>query len=536
MLLRYPTFTDDEHSMNFHRSPLLRAGLLFLLIVIAVALADWRTLSMPFVQDDWATAWAFEVTPTGDMVRSLLDFRGDLVYRPLSFLYQLLVYKLFGANPLPSRLFMLLVHCLNAMLAAAVIDRLTHKRLLAAGTGLIYATAVAVHLDLHAWGMTSMIDQGSAFFLFFTLWLWLRKRYAMSALTYLLGMLFKESVVVTPLILGGVSLLQADTPLSWKTPKEVGKSLLPHAAVIGAYLVVKSQGVSLFFLPSSHPYAFSLDADLTLRHIFTYAVWMFQSLVPYGSPQNPILLLVANNVLLVGGFSLWLIAHRQNDQRASNLRLLGALVWWIICSLLPVVFLAQHEYRYYVTFGLPAFIAIALLLFDNLVDSVNLSARIRNGVLSFVVMLVVSASIIQANRIYAQGLKFSIMADGTNLLVKRAAVVRVVWEGLLSAAPNPKEGTVFLLGNVDLWAFDKDSGPRLWYGDNSIRVYPLESLRGDETGYYIKNPVEGQIEAWLGSSVKRRDIDPASTFIFRFKGGVLRPIAWEKIPPAEAMK
>lgn len=76
-------------------------------------------------------------------------------------------------------------------------------------------------------------------------------------------------------------------------------------------------------------------------------------------------------------------------------------------------------------------------------------------------------------RIYSEGLHQRTLVDGTNHLIARAAYVDLVRNGLTQWLPEPPENASLIIGNVDLWAFNKDSGPRVWYEQCARLRYSL---------------------------------------------------------------
>ena len=515
--------------MSIHRKVTRPNTLFVALIFLAVGITYWKALRLPYIADDWGFAWTFHNTPLGAMVRSILDFRGELVYRPLSHLYELLVYKIFGFNGLPSRLFLLFTHTINSLLVAGITKRLVKKDLIAYASGLIYAVAVAIHLDPLSWAFTGVHDVMGAFFFFLSLWLFLDQHVVSSAVAYLVGILFKEALVVLPLVLGGYYLLSAKDLPSWNGIKRICLTFLPFGIVFGAYIFVKSNGTSPFSLPASHPYVIDFWGKHIFRNLHSYAGWMLQAFFPFGAIKSVTFTFILNDVLLVAMFSFWILVRSRNANAHNQLILLGFFLYWIVVGLLPVLVLVRQEYRYYATYSLPAFIAAALILFDNLLTSLRLSERNKNILFILPILLTLSLSTIQANKIFGEKLKYRTLTDGTNLLIQRAAVVDIVQAGLIKYLPSPPDGSIILLGNVDLWAFDKNTGIRLWYDNNSLNVYPLESLKQDENGIYIQNPIENQLEAWIGPSTNKKYIDPGKSFAYKLTGTKLTPVSLESI-------
>jgi hypothetical protein len=100
----------------------------------------------------------------------------------------------------------------------------------------------------------------------------------------------------------------------------------------------------------------------------------------------------------------------------------------------------------------------------------------------------------------------------------------------------PRDATI-LLGDAEMGSFDKDSGFRVWYGDQSINVYSLNDFVCDETGSYVLVPVENQARGIAGVSRKKIYLDPDKIYVFRLDETGLRPVNLENMlkraaPPA----
>ena len=143
------------------------------------------------------------------------------------------------------------------------------------------------------------------------------------------------------------------------------------------------------------------------------------------------------------------------------------------------------------------------------------------GILISISLMAIVGSIIQSNKIYREGLSQKTLAMGTNILIRRAAFVNIVKNGLKTNIRSFPSDSFILIGNVDLWSFNKDSGPRYWYNDGSLHVYALSDLRYEAGKPYIHNPIENQVQIYTGSNVEKRFLDPNKLFGFQLSNGKL---------------
>lgn len=145
---------------------------------------------------------------------------------------------------------------------------------------IIYVAAVAIHLDPLAWAV-GIYDVGGAFFFFLGFWLFLRERLGASALAYLLGCLFKESVIILPIIL--ISHMVFMTPAGQIKAQLVRQwsYAVPFAIIMVIFTIFKLMGTSPLRFPDNHPYVIDLFGSHIANNMLLYIWWMSQSIIPY---------------------------------------------------------------------------------------------------------------------------------------------------------------------------------------------------------------------------------------------------------------
>ena len=72
--------------------------------------------------------------------------------------------------------------------------------------------------------------------------------------------------------------------------------------------------------------------------------------------------------------------------------------------------------------------------------------------------------------------------------MRRGVTVRLAREGFVRARPvlEPHAGRLFK--GLDVWAFGKDSGPRIWYGDPTIRAYDARQVVWESDRWVVRDP------------------------------------------------
>jgi len=490
--------------------PLWWLILLYGAVILAVW---WPVLTLPFLQDDWAWLSAFQAADGGFGPAALFDPTGKLFFRPVSETGLFILFTLFGTRPALFHLLALGVHLANTLLVWRGTRDLTDSPRIARLAGLVYATALAIHLDPLSWAV-GLHDLGGMFFFLAALAFFLHDRPFLSAAAYLLGSLCKESVLVLPAILAVLEISRWRS-LNGAARRSLVRALSPHAAVAALLLGLRLvAGESPLALSPAHPYVLDPLGGHILQNLYRYAGWLLQSVVPFGVIQHPLFRVLTGAVLILG------MVTAVRSRNGLLRRRLAALFLWGLLALLPVLGLPHHAYRYYAVYALPAFVGLLLLLLREWLARHPFTGH-RDRVLTLMVAVVVLFNIGQSHRLFHEGLSQHTLVDGTNRLIHRAAVVETVRAGLRRQLPRPPAGAVLLLGGVDLWAFHKDDGPRVWYGDPTLRVYDLADLRRDDGGLYVQSPIRSQTEAYIGPDHHRIRLAGQPVFAFRETEGSL---------------
>ncbi len=222
-------------------------GLLF-----AVLVAYYPSLWIPFLSDDLNLRIFFRgesldwARIQGELWSGWGGMTGADYYRPL-LTYSIVVDSLFwGVNPFGYHLTNLLLHALNAILVGHIIMRLAGpgKRYPALLGALVFALH-PIHPEAVSW-IAGRVDVLSAFFFLLTIRCYLAYRWTgcgrhlvFSMVAMVLGLVSKESVAVTPLVLLA---LDVGLKLSRGTPRwafGVRPASLLLFAVVAAYLGIR---------------------------------------------------------------------------------------------------------------------------------------------------------------------------------------------------------------------------------------------------------------------------------------------------------
>jgi hypothetical protein len=495
-----------------------------------VLVAYWRVFHFPFIQDDWGWLYRFRTESPAALLTSIFTVKGVLFYRPLAELYLYVMYLAFGVNPIPFHAVALLLHFASACLVVSIVKLLTRDGVIAWAAGFIYALAIAIVFESLLWAV-GIFDLGGAFFFLLSMYLFMKGRPIASAIVYLAGCLFKETVIVLPIILFAYTMI-TERPDRVSRSALVRTRLLPMAIALCMVAAVKLMGRHPFRLAISDPYAVRFVGPHVWILITKYVFCMFQSFYPYGAIKSASFKIILSCIALVLALSGWLVSRKPRD--SSVARAFWFLLVWCSAALLPIIFLPNHAYRYYAIYALPAFIALALTQVRVLGSSLGLGRRYGRVVIVAIAAFAVVLSSGRVHRMLREGLEWNTLIEGSNNLIRKAALVEVVHDGLMKYLPKPPQGAVIVLGNVDVWAFNKDSGPRVWFSDTTISVYPIANLRADSTGTYIENVFQSQRQLFAGTAAERRPVDLAKLFGFMLEESRLRPVKFRGIPKSAA--
>ncbi len=222
-----------------------------------IGLMYWKGLTLPFISDDWWFVREFQASNGEELLKFYFNPVGKIVFRPLAETSMFLMYKVFGFELTPIRFLGLIVHFLNSYLVVLIIGHVLKNRFIGYMAGLVYAAAIAVHLDLLTWAWISYYDLGASLFFFLSIWTYLKNRITPSAVFYFLGCLYKESIVLLPVILFLYSLFYAIEKTNVELFFNAFKKMILFAFLGGIILSVK-------FLGNSNPSALGQDHPILL--------------------------------------------------------------------------------------------------------------------------------------------------------------------------------------------------------------------------------------------------------------------------------
>ncbi|MEM7582195.1 MAG: hypothetical protein AAF560_02355 [Acidobacteriota bacterium] len=432
--------------------------------LVATTLAVyWGIWHQPFVGDDWLRLYALETQGWAAVPAAI----NGLFFRPAAELYLWAAHHLFGLNPALYHLLALALHAVNGLLVVSVLQRLTHAAWLAWGTGYLYVAASTVHLEPLGW-IVGIYELGSVLFLLLAVRWFIVGRVALSAVAYFVALLFKESVLLLPGVL-----------LVWRleTRSRRLSMLNPHLLVMLGYLgwrvarVLEGTAPSPFALDSEHPYAVSLWGPHLVDNATTYAGWALQAFLPW-SITGRFTPLIAVAALAVGVVFL----TRQRRQVTRSLPTLGT---WVLVMFGPLLTLPNHAFRYYLSPALPAILALGVWVAGVLWARRETGPRLE--ILIPLLVFAIASSLSHAQRTH-RVIGPPWLADGTSHLFDRGRTVLAAEAELRQWRSRWLAGSNLVFSGVDVWAFGRDAGPRIWLDDPTLEVFDARYVERRDGG------------------------------------------------------
>ena len=454
--LRMPGVEAPRHT---NRS-LITTVALVCAVAAAALVVHAPVLRYPFIQDDWSYLYRVLFADPLRLVGEQFTPFGKHFYRPIWPLYFLLVGKVFGLQPVLSHAIGLVLHIGSSLLVVVVLARLTRDTTIGWLAGILYASASFVHMDPLLWA-SGIFENGSIFLALVSLWLFMRGHSVRSAIAFAAALLFKESVVFLPSVFLAVACVErAQGRRALPLPRRLIQRWIPICAVMASYGGIKLAGVSPLSLPPEDPYVMRLTGSHVLQNLSFYGRWGVEALFP----SDPVSLNAA-----ICWFTLLAVALVAGALMRHTPSGTIPLAVWLVGSMCLYVFLPNHLYRYYLTAPLPVLVGLTLVGLRVGCRLVRMPPRPAMLIMIAFTTASVISSFVHFHRIDIAGPNQA-YREGTNDLVRRAATVVAVRDGLLKAHSTLPPGSQLLLKGVDLVAFGDAYGVRVWYREPTIDI------------------------------------------------------------------
>lgn len=460
---------------------------LSLLLLFTILIVYRPVLTYPFVSDDWFQMNFFVMSHSNQesLGFCFAPWKGrDLAsFRPIGYLYMLLLYNLFGLNPVVFKIFALFFHFINSLLIIYIVRRILGNPVIAWTTGLLYANAVKIHIHPLIW-CTGIFDLGGQFFFCSSFALFLKRRYKMSAMTYLLALFTKPATYTLPLILLSYVIFIPEESRKISLIRSYRK-LWFHFLLFFVYSILIAHYV-IYISPNYEDcLQFAFFGPHLLKN-FTYYVSL-------GIPA--IFTFKSTAIMYILSFIalMTFIRLKQNNTHVEY-RKYKTVFWiiWFILGLVPPTFISDgNRNPYYLTYSLVPFIVLFLLF----IRSIAIRSKCREKQLSLIVTVVVIFSFVSSSLYCFKEDRQGIHSE--EHMIRSAYVIKTIYNKLLEAYPSLPKGAVLIFEGIErrgLYGLfcHRNYAPRTWYRDNTLEVCVLEDLYANPDGVHIKiSPNEG---------------------------------------------
>jgi len=461
---------------------------LSLSLLVAVTAIYWKIFGYPFIYDDWGILNSIIYHDPIAYLGSAFSPLGKIFYRPLGSLYFEIAYFLFKLDPAGFHAVAFLLHYCNSLLAVSIVRHVSKNLFFAWIAGFLYAAAITVHMEPLLW-MAGFYDVGGSFFLLSSMLLFLRGRKLFSALTFFLGILTKEAVVVLPaVLLFAVPFMQGNQEPRPSSLKSLFSKIWMHVSFLTIYLVLKGLGRSPLTLPDNDELKISFAGSHIFGNLERYAQWAAGSILPVkesfmGNIAFTIILVLIGAISVI----LWRVDYSARDDTVKAHRLKLLLFWgnWFILGLLPVLFLKHHIARYFFVYSLLPFLVLGSNWIWRLFSLLRCKRSLALSALIVLVFLNVGFSSLYFLEKDREGKRI----QGTYNLIYKAALTNDVRSFLLKEYPELPRGAILVFYGLDTKYFSQSAGPQIWYNDTSLSVYQGRPAETDSTGtYFLTSP------------------------------------------------
>jgi hypothetical protein len=440
---------------------LLMLGGGFLLLSLALC---WRTLSTSYVYDDWLVLDELFSSGTLQALVHHFDPRAVLTYRPLAWVYFAAVAHFSGLNPLAFHLLALSIHAMNGVLIGWIGARVSGQRPVGILAGALFISLLSLDVDCFLW-LVGFYDLGAMGFALLSMVLLMRSWRKSSAVLMGCALLTKEAVAFLPIVLVLAALLFR------KRFRELGY----HFAVTTAYAIAKICGASPFHIARGNAHAMDASWMVFTARLTEYSGWLAGALLPLAAPG----FIMPGAILLLIAAGFWLTT-RNAGPRLMNHRRLLFLAGWFLLTLMPVLLLKNQSARYYaVHSAVPLVIALSAVAYEI----VSPIGRKGHVILVAVAAVVAISNVVFVGEMFEKGIDQLIVNDGYFHLVKRAAVVRAVYDGLNAQYPELPHGSIVVVDGVPLDAVGGSRAIRMWYKDTTLQMTTSMSLRLEDSSF-----------------------------------------------------
>src|SRR3989344_1462003 len=475
--MRFTSILDD----NFNKlAILISLSIIFFFLFRLVNISN----SSYFSQDDFFHLRMIMDKNIYDIPSFFVNtIEGQTFYRPLSReTYNLIMYQLFGLNPMPFHIYNLLLILLNSILLTLIVKRITNSLLTTYLSVLIFLVSSIHSVELYYLSSVQTLMSTSLVLLSILVYtLFIRSRninyFLFSILLFSIALFSHESSIVLP---GFILILEIFYGRKISI-KSFAVYLMPFLFLALLFLISTT---SITNLPSQKVYQPIFNIKSILNTFGWYLAWSLgvpEMLVDFVKPglklkpefvvwYKDYVKVISPLIFIYGTVLLLLIFHLRKTLIKNRFFIFCVLAF--IISLLPFIFFPQHKFVYYLSL---AFIWFSII-FGIILSSAWQYSLIHKAL---VVLAVLAFSLVAYKTIEINSI--------THWAAKRAKSAEVLMEGIKKDYPSVPKGSIFYIkddpnypyiaaewGTSSKQVFYILSGSdalKLFYKDSSIETY-----------------------------------------------------------------
>lgn len=331
------------------------------LILIIAFLVFSPLLFLYFFQDDFFLLTISQANSFGDFLRFLIPADGVVWYRPLSSqIFFFICQSLFGLNPFPYHLLMLITHLFNIYLVFLFAKEVSKNEKMSLFASFVYGVS-SVHFITMAWLSTYSFILGPTFVLL-TLLDYLRKKYKKSLLFFILGLLTSEVVIWTVIPLLIITVIYQKS----RNVKTIFLKLIPFLLAISVLILVRN-----VLFPVGYVEAYSIIINplnmFTLFKFYLYRTAGVPMLIK-SMPNNLFKIIILSLSAIVILIPLGVTIYKKSRLKMLLLSLIIYISFLSIFLVLPF-----HYSPHYLTFaliGAALFIGVTVTASSKLIQGI----------------------------------------------------------------------------------------------------------------------------------------------------------------------
>ncbi len=309
------------------------------------------------------------------------------MYRPLTTqVFYFLGLKLFNGNPVFLHLIAFMALFAIIYLVYKLSVALTANKNIGFIASLLYATS-ATHFA-HLYYLATFQELGMTFFVLLSLISFLNGKIFKSLLFFILGLLSKETAIVTPVLIGLMYIYKNGFNFPKVEIKKLAYILTPFAICSFTYLFIHFRW---YGVATGDTYVWDFNLKKFVNSITWYIVWSLnlpETLLDFISPGprinidlfkhwgpqfKSIFALFFVELLFLAYLLINVISNKSKEIIAEVNKVSTFCIIWFLVTIIPVVFLPQHKFTFYLTLPLVAVVLRIAYLFEQK----NISAYLK---------------------------------------------------------------------------------------------------------------------------------------------------------------